>query len=168
MGNWKNHFGFTLIEVMVTVSLMSILFFVGMPLTKGWTTNTEVTSSKGVLTQAIGRAKSLAARNQMGVDSGNAASAICFTTDKKVQVRYATTSATTTVNCAASNTSTLDWSAPISANLTFNVSNTALSCICFDSKAQIITTASGCTSCAASTAITISATGIENETVSIY
>lgn len=159
--------GFTLVEVMVVVTLVAILCVAGSPFTRAWTTNSEIVTAKGVLSQAVSRAKSLAMRNQLGIDTGQSAAAICLDSNKKLEVRYASVTGTSNVNCNV-NVGTVNWKSSVSTNITLKNSSNTLSCLCFDSKGQPNNTASGCTSCASSTTITISASGVEDETISLY
>ena len=159
--------GFTLVEVMVAVSLIAILAAVGAPLTAQWTTSAEQTSAKGVMAQAVGRAKALAMRNQFGINEDKSAAAICLSNTNQVQVLTAS-STITSVNCGTGG-GVSTWQSTMGSSLSFKVAGSTLSCLCFDTKGKIInTSASSCNACAGSTDITISANGVSDDTFTLY
>ncbi len=57
------HTGFTLIELMVTIAIMTILMLLAIPLTMSWVNSAQVGETKSLLMQGFGHAKSVALRN---------------------------------------------------------------------------------------------------------
>lgn len=161
----KTAAGFTLVEILIAVALIATLAFAVVPLGTSWTTSAESVNTKGVLSQAISRAKSTALRNGNKISETNAVTAVCLSSGK-VEVREA--SGTVTSAHCASNGGSATWSNKIGTTLTIKNNNQALSCMCFSSKGLLITTPSNCTSCATSSTFEFSGSGIENETIAIY
>jgi prepilin-type N-terminal cleavage/methylation domain-containing protein len=157
--------GFTLVEILIAVALIATLAFAVVPLGTSWTTSAESVNTKGVLSQAISRAKSTALRNGNKISETNAVTAVCLSSGK-VEVREA--SGTVTSAHCASNGGSATWSNKIGTTLTIKNNNQALSCMCFSSKGLLVTTPSNCTSCATSSTFEFSGSGIENETIAIY
>ena len=72
-----NSRGFTLIELMITITLFGILLFVGVPLTQSWTNSAYQRDAAGLLKQGLSRAKSIALRNQGKVQDTAPAAILC-------------------------------------------------------------------------------------------
>lgn len=159
--------GFTLVEIMVVVAILALIVLVGAPLTSGWSASADMVNGKGALIQAVSRAKSMALRNEVGVTEGNSGAAICIDSNKKIEVRKPT-SASSSANCST-NGGTAVWSTNTSLNLTFKVGTDTLSCLCFDNKGQVISSvAASCDTCGSSTQVTLSASGVDDETISLF
>ncbi|MEY4589510.1 MAG: hypothetical protein RL497_1586 [Pseudomonadota bacterium] len=157
--------GFTLVEVLIAVALIGTLAVVAVPLGASWTSSAESVNTKGVLSQAIGRAKASAMRNGNKISETNAAVAICLTSGN-VEVREAS-GTVTSAHCTTGG-GTATWSNKIGTGLTITSGGQALSCLCFSTKGQLITSSTNCTACASSSSFVFSGSGIENETVAIY
>ncbi|MEB0150624.1 prepilin-type N-terminal cleavage/methylation domain-containing protein [Pseudomonas sp. CCC2.2] len=69
--------GFTLIEVMITITVLGILLFVGVPLTQAWSNSGYQRDAAGLLKQGISRTKAMALRNPGGVQNAAPAAALC-------------------------------------------------------------------------------------------
>jgi prepilin-type N-terminal cleavage/methylation domain-containing protein len=157
--------GFTLIEILIALAIVATLAFATISLGSSWTSSAESVNTKGVLAQAIGRAKSTAMRNANKIADTSAAVAICLTSGK-VEIHEASG----TITSAHCNTSggTTTWSGKIGTSLSIKSGSNTLSCLCFSNKGQLNTTASNCSSCASSTRFIFSGQGIEDETIAIY
>ena len=59
--------GMSLIELMVTVTLMFIIALAGVPLTKAWVDSAHQREAAGTMAEGLGRAKALAMRNPGGI-----------------------------------------------------------------------------------------------------
>ncbi|SFE32730.1 Tfp pilus assembly protein FimT [Dyella marensis] len=57
----------SLIELMVTITLMFVICLVGLPLTKAWVDSAHQREAAGILAEGLGRAKALAMRNPSGI-----------------------------------------------------------------------------------------------------
>lgn len=64
MNAWR---GFTLVELMITISIMTILMLMAIPLTVGWVNGAQVGETKSLLMQGFGHAKSVALRNPAAI-----------------------------------------------------------------------------------------------------
>nr|WP_321270731.1 prepilin-type N-terminal cleavage/methylation domain-containing protein [uncultured Tolumonas sp.] len=65
--------GFSLIELMVVLAVMSILATLGTALTQSWSSSNQLQLGKNLLTQGAAHAKSLALRNGSGTNSNTVA-----------------------------------------------------------------------------------------------
>jgi prepilin-type N-terminal cleavage/methylation domain-containing protein len=157
--------GFTLVEILIVVALIATLAMVAVPMGNSWTSSAESVNTKGVLTQAISRAKSTAMRNGNKISETNAVTSVCVTSGK-VEVREA--SGTVTSAHCSSNGGSATWSSKIGTGLTIKENNQALTCMCFSTKGLLTTSPSNCSSCAATSTFEFSGSGIENETIAIY
>jgi|GEM_PF-1611294 len=157
--------GFTLVEVLIVVALIATLAMAVVPLGNSWTSSAESVNTKGVLSQAISRAKSTALRNGNKIAENNAVTAVCVSSGK-VEVHEAS-GTVTSAHCSSGGGSTT-WSNKIGTNLTIKNNGTTLSCMCFSTKGLLVTTPSNCSSCASTSTFEFSGSGIENETIAIY
>jgi len=72
--------GMSLIELMVTVTLMCIIALVGVPLTKAWVDSAHQREAAGILAEGLGRARALAMRNPGGIaDPAQPGAFVCLT-----------------------------------------------------------------------------------------
>lgn len=157
--------GFTLVELLIVLAVIATLALATVPLGNSWTSSAESVNTKGVLSQAISRAKSTAMRNGNKITNTNAATAVCLNRGT-VEVREASGSITSAhCNSGGGN---IAWSGKIGTDLTIQVNNQAFSCLCISTKGLPVTTSSSCSSCASSTTFVFSGSGIDNETVAIY
>lgn len=78
----KAQSGFTLIELMVTLTIMVMIMMVALPLTQSWVNSSTVMETKALLQQAYGRTRGLALANQTGNTTGGAAAYMCVTNSK--------------------------------------------------------------------------------------
>ncbi|MBT2119824.1 hypothetical protein KK141_22335 [Dyella sp. LX-66] len=70
----------SLIELMVTVTLMCIIALAGVPLTKAWVDSAHQREAAGMLAEGLGRAKALAMRNPGGIaDPAQPGAFVCLT-----------------------------------------------------------------------------------------
>ncbi|TBU95897.1 pilus assembly FimT family protein [Phytopseudomonas dryadis] len=70
--------GFTLIELMITLAVLALLMFVGLPLTNAWVNGAQQQTAASLLREGIGRAKAQALRNPRNVqDISQPAALLC-------------------------------------------------------------------------------------------
>lgn len=68
-----SHRGFTMIELMVGLALSSFLALLAIPFTMAWLDSARQMQARGDLADAVGRAKSLALRNEKSLPADEAA-----------------------------------------------------------------------------------------------
>lgn len=157
--------GFTLIEVLIVITIIGVLALVAIPLSGRWVQNADLQETEGHLIEAIGRAKAIAQRNAAGMTSGAAASAVCISTATKLlTLRASTTAAAASCSTPAGD---LVWEAQMDMDVavTIGTTTTALTCMCFDNKGLLTTT--GCGGCSTGSTFKLT-TGPANETISVY
>ncbi|AGA89647.1 prepilin-type N-terminal cleavage/methylation domain-containing protein [Thioflavicoccus mobilis 8321] len=73
--------GFSLIELMITLLILSITLLVGVPFTGRWVQSAQVQETRSLLLQGYGQAAALALRNPLGVTGSQAAASLKLVTD---------------------------------------------------------------------------------------
>lgn len=148
MPNIKRFSGFTLIEMLVTITLVGILIAVGLPLTSAWVDNAKITETESALQNAISVAKTQALRNPNGVDSqANPVAAICRVTangEQSMAVMLVKNTATGLQDpCGAESTKLWETKLKKGVAVTYNdASNNAqpLSYLMFNSRGALVAT----------------------------
>lgn len=87
--NSLNDQGFTLIELMVTIALLTIIMLASLPLTSGWVHSAHTAEARSKLERAFGITKALAMRNPCNQIGGNQAARLTVKvgTETTVEVR---------------------------------------------------------------------------------
>lgn len=70
--------GFTLIELMITITILTILLFVGSSLTRSWIDQSQVNNAISSVQNAIFQAKTKAIRNKNNTTFNEAAASVCI------------------------------------------------------------------------------------------
>lgn len=156
--------GFTLVEVLIVIAIIAVIIFIAAPLSGGWLRDANLLTAEAQLTEAIGRAKAASLRNSSAATGDNPVTAVCRSNGNLLTVREGTAAAAPSCSTPAG---TQVWQAQIDTKVTVQVSGSTLSCLCFANKGQT-TTSGTCSSCAASTSFTLSATGTDSVTVAIF
>ncbi|MDM1345335.1 prepilin-type N-terminal cleavage/methylation domain-containing protein [Acinetobacter pseudolwoffii] len=149
--------GVSLMELMITITILAILVVTGTSLTALWSKQAELDKATMSLKSAMSLARSTAIRNEFSQNSDDAASQICFDQNKnELSVHKAT--ATESASC----TTTVVFSYPLSSTIEIkNANNTDFKCFSFNSFGQITTEITG--NCKTNLSLTIS-NGSLNET----
>lgn len=150
--------GVSLIELMVTITILSILVLAGTSLTGLWSKQAELDKAAMSLKSAMSLSRSIAIRNQFAKNMNDTASQMCFDDiNKKITVHKAT--ATGTASCD----SPIVFSYPLSPTIDIkNTNNTNFNCFAFNNFGRVMSANAG--SCKNNVALTIS-NGSLNETL---
>lgn len=160
----RHNRGFTLIEVLIVIAILAAVILLAAPLTGSWTADASIQESEGQLKEAIGRAKSIAQRNQMMAVGETPVAAICISDTKALTVRKG--GENTPPSCAVNPAGTQVWQAQISQKVAVKNGVNTVSCICFNNKG-LISTAGNCAACTSSTELNL-AVGNQSETFNIF
>jgi type IV pilus assembly protein PilA len=156
--------GFTLIEVLIVISILALIMLVAAPFSGSWVRDARLLETEGQLTQAMGRAKAAALRNGMGAMDANPVVAICKTNTNLVTVIEGISG--TPPNCSPA-AGTQIWQAQINTDVTVNVNSALLSCLCLDNKGAVTTTGAACSACSTATEFSLTS-GSVSSSVAIY
>ena len=129
--------GFTLVELLVVITLIAIFAMAASSLGGSWINQTRIVDTQGILDEAIGRAKAAALRNGQALMAGSAA-VVCFA-NATLTVRESN-AANTPPSCAANGSAIWNNSVPASVAIKVDGVNN-LACIAFDSRANPMVTA---------------------------
>jgi type IV pilus assembly protein PilA len=156
--------GFTLIEILITISLLALIILVAAPFSGSWVGDARVLETEGQLTQAMGKAKAAALRNRMGAINNNPVAIICKNNTNLVTVVEGISG--TAPNCSPLAGSQI-WETQIHSTVTINVNNAAMSCLCLDNKGAVTTATAACSACSTATQFSLGSGSISS-TVAIY
>lgn len=145
--------GFSLIELMITISIMMLLLMFGVPLTTGWVNGSYVNQSSNTLQQAFSMLKARALQNSAGA-SGTEVAATLVTTGSQICL-YKGKASSLTCN------SGYLWQATTSAPISLN--GAMPQCIALDNSASAVSTSISSTNCGTGLTYSISK-GSENAT----
>lgn len=163
--------GHTLIEVLIIIGLVALLALAASPFTGAWVRSADIVKVQGDLTQAVGRAKSIAQRNAIGSLNASPVAAICIAADNTLTLRQATPAGANPAELPDCNpvAGTQVWSTTLDRDVRVTVGDppVAVSCVCFDNKG-LLTSAAQCAGCTTNSTVTLTAAGTENDTVQIY
>jgi len=151
--------GFTLVELMVVMSIVAVLMLVTVPYGGTWIRSAKLSVAKGELTQAHGFAKGAAFRNQWGAINNDPVVAMCVADTNSLTVLEKTE--TDEPDCSTS-TGNVIWTAQLDTAVSVTQNSTPLSCMCYDNLAQL--TVGSCAGCSTIGTLDISIGG-DNETI---
>ena len=140
--------GFSLIELMVVLVVMSILATLGTALTQSWSSSNQLQLGKNLLTQGAAHAKSLALRNGSGINSNTVAAFLVL----KNNTLCVLNGTATTLNCT-----TPVWQTQLNVSASINSASTQ--CIGWNSMGLPETASLGGTNCTTNLAYSISSGG---------
>jgi prepilin-type N-terminal cleavage/methylation domain-containing protein len=137
--------GMSLIELMVTITLMLIICLAGLPLTKAWVDSAHQREAAGMLAEGLGRAKALAMRNPGGIaDPTQPAAFVCLSGSTVAVARPDQSSA-----CGKG---TLAWSTSLPGGSSIVQSdNTAFHCVAYSARGAALAVDVASTTCTTST-----------------
>ena len=152
--------GVSLIELMVTITILGILVMLGTSLTSLWSKQAELDKASMSLKSAMGLAKATAIRNEYAISSTLVASQICFDKDSKhLYVHKASPSG------SASCSSPIVFDYPLNSAIDINNANTtSFKCFAFNPFGQVTTEITN--NCKTNLSLTVS-NGSLNETYTL-
>lgn len=109
--------GFTLIELMITISIMVLLFLAAAPLISDWVFSAQTRDARGKLVEAFGTAKAVALRNPDGIPLPGVAAGLRIVTDGSYTTVLACNGSTANAGCAIGGAN-VQWSATYRASIT--------------------------------------------------
>lgn len=132
--------GFSLIELLVTISILAILLAIGVPLTTTWVQRARVSEATSKLSQAYGLALALAQRNPNGSAQGAAAAGLKLV-DQGVLV-----CAGDPTSCAAGSTA-VKWKATFPSNAAVAIGASGVKTLALDNTGIPLATSDFTVSC---------------------
>lgn len=126
--------GFTLIELMVTLAVMSILLMAGVPLTQGWLNSAHQRDAASVLQQGIARAKAMALRNPAGVVGADKPAALLCLNDTSLMLAQPV-AGQSAFNCGQVGNAQVVWSSALPKQVTIESDNKSFRCVALDNRA---------------------------------
>lgn len=150
-GSHSNQRGFTLIELMITIAVLSILLMIGSTLTSAWVDRSQVNNSLSALKNAVFQAKSAALRNTNNQPTDYPAVSVCFDRQKNT-INVVRAAAYTTNACLASidNSPFQNYilqSYPIAKGIELKTNSIDFECLVFNSSGVLILAAGITTTC---------------------
>ncbi|NKF21178.1 pilus assembly FimT family protein [Solimonas marina] len=151
--------GFSLIEMMVVIAIISMLTMLGVPLTSNWVASAQLRETQAALAQGIARAKAISLRNPGAVGDDVAAAILCRSND---QLRLITAADADGATCS----DTTQWSAALSTQTTIEAGGGAFSCVAFDNRGLTLNPSvagSGSDHCLTSLDFTLSKASVDEQ-----
>lgn len=156
--------GYTLIEVLIVIAILASVILLTAPFSGSWIADANIQESEGQLKEAIGKAKSLALRNQMMARGDSPVAAICISNTQLLTVRKGEEG--TPPSCTTPAGEQV-WETQLSPRVTIKSDADALSCLCFNNKGMV-TQNSSCAGCAGHTELDLKVGSGDTQTFAIY
>lgn len=154
--------GYTLIEMMTVLAVMTILITATIPLGAFWVQSAKLSTVAGELTHSIGKAVGTALRNRYAINSDGAITTLCITGTDGITVREGTID--TAPSCSA-NTGTVIWTASRPDDVEITSVGDRVTCLCFDTSGLLTT--NQCVGCLTRSSLDLSI-GDKRETIFVY
>lgn len=129
------HQGFTLIELMITIALLSFILMIGSSLTRSWVDQSQVNSAINTVQDAVSQTKAIAIRNTNNTTMQQASASMCIY-DQSIKIVYGI--------CPSLEPSNAIQSFAISSGITIKQGNDPLFCMDFN-YVGVLVPASSCT-----------------------
>ncbi|MFY9180498.1 MAG: prepilin-type N-terminal cleavage/methylation domain-containing protein [Venatoribacter sp.] len=143
MSGLRKNKGFSLIEIVVVISIIGVLLMMGSSLSSSWVSSSHVGTASAAFKGAVSVARSAGLRNSNNKLTGEAAAGVCVTT---TAINVVSFSSSAVPVCAAGNTTLIKAIAiPSGVTIKEKALNTSVSCLVFDSTGLLLP-ASGCLS----------------------
>lgn len=127
--------GFTLVELMITITVLSIILFMGVSITQSWIDRSQVNNAINILKNSITQAKTAAIRNTNNQAMGQPAVSLCVQNNQLLIIRNKNNDAT---NCSLTNANnTLLKKSELAKDILIKQNNAAFNCIAFNSVGMV-------------------------------
>ncbi len=165
----KHEQGFTLVEIVITIALVSFIALMAMPLAGTMSQRAEVDNTQGLLRIAVAGAKTAALRNEIGAVAGENVAAVCISDSNLLSLEIG---AVGTPPICDDPDGLVVWSAQLSNNSSIKTNESgsfvAASCMCFSNKGLLSGDACGAGACVSNTVFQLSVNDHSTEIVSIF
>lgn len=134
--------GLTLIELMITISILIFLLFVGSSLTNAWVARSQIDNGISSLKNAVFQARAAALRNTNDQPTSYPAVGVCWDASKKeINIVRAASYSTDACLVAVGNTPAQNYilqTFALSNGITLTVNNSAFECLAFNSSGILV------------------------------
>jgi type IV pilus assembly protein PilA len=146
MPNTSTQRGFTLVELMITITLLTIILMMGSSLSRSWIDRSQVTNAMTVFKSSVAQAQAIALRNTNNHPITQASVSVCWDeTNHIMRIIRVDTASNNVCQTNAQNTVLQSFSLP--KGLAIKQGTTAFQCISFNSAGVVtVATSSGCIS----------------------
>lgn len=140
--NMKNsHFlrtrhGFTLIELMITITVLSILLLMGSNLTRAWIDRSQVNNTITIVKNTMSQAKTAALRNPQNSLSNAPSVSVCLDSSNTLHIVRANVANTTPCNLSSTSNSLLQ-SVALADGVSIKHGAVLFACLSFNSRGMI-------------------------------
>ncbi|MEI7515694.1 MAG: prepilin-type N-terminal cleavage/methylation domain-containing protein [Betaproteobacteria bacterium] len=125
MQSRRHQQAFTLVELMVSLSIMAFLLMACTPFLAAWTYSRQIKDAQSKLLSGYGLAKALALRNPNAAQSNQAAAGLKLETGTTLRTVYVCQGDPGSANCASSGSSVL-WSADFPSSVALTLGGTSV------------------------------------------
>lgn len=129
------HQGFTLVELMITITVLSLILFMGVSITRSWIDRSQVNNSINIIRNSLTQAKTAAIRNTDNQAMTQPAVSVCVQNDQLLIIRNKNNDA---ANCSLTNSNnTLLKKSDLAKDIRIKQGNSSFSCIAFNSVGMV-------------------------------
>lgn len=141
----KQH-GITLIELMIVITVLSILLFMGTSLTRSWIDQSQVTSALNIFKNNVQQAKVMALRNPENQSLSQAAIHLCFNSTTSHLYILRPKANTNNVCDASSSNNVVLQSTNLASGVFIQHQNATFECLAFNAAGVVVPTGDRCAS----------------------
>lgn len=133
----SNQHGFTLIELMITITLASILLMMGASLTQTWVDRSHVNNAISIMQNTMSQAKVAALRNAYNSPSNSSSVNVCLDPNTNIMRIIRTKSATVSPCDTTSTENTILQSTALARGISIKHGSHLFACLSFNSRGMI-------------------------------
>ena len=138
--------GITLIELMIVITILSILLFIGTSLTRAWIDRSQVTNTLNIISNSVQQAKVMALRNPENQPLSQTAVHLCLESSTNtlhiVRPKISTSSA---CDLSSSDNVVLQ-STALASGISIQQSGNAFNCLAFNAAGVVVSSGDPCAS----------------------